>query len=314
MKLISMSAYRTQRPRVSLGLRTLAISCALVFPSAGNGQAAQANQQPNDASKPQSATLAAGQSAALTPQTGEATIYVYRIGSMLGALARPTIFVNGDEVATLQNSRYALAKVPPGTANIAAAQIIVLPDKIQVTDIKGDLVFIPGPNATFSTTASHVLSGCEGTNFVSLRSELVRLWVLGKQGPVQREDTTRCQASLREVLAAMAANFPHRLVPVKAMQTCYLHPFGTGEAYNAEEVNACYSQFSAALKLLAIDTAPAGRGPTRIAIPVEAGKAYYIRWSVSSRGGAIKPVDEKTGAKAVRKLHLSNSNPIDPTH
>jgi hypothetical protein len=37
-------------------------------------------------------------------------------------------------------------------------------------------------------------------------------------------------------------------------------------------------------------------------LSLEAGKSYYIRWSVTSSGGALRLVDEATGQKDIRKL------------
>src|SRR5208337_4788952 len=73
--------------------------------------------------------------------------------------------------------------------------------------------------------------------------------------------------------------------------------------YSREEMASCGEELSSALTLLRTTSVPAVPGPTHIAIPVEAGKAYYIRWSVTFHGGKLDLVDEETGAKHIRKLH-----------
>jgi hypothetical protein len=268
------------------------------------------------------------------PAAGEATIYIYRVGSMLGALALPTIFVNGDDLATLKNSQYTRTEVPQGTAAVAAAQtqyIIrystvaaaaahpeYLTDGVRFYDSKGVPVIIPGVSRVQRT-----LPGCEAMDFSGLWADLVHRWILGEQGgqpPLNPADTMRCQDSLRKAEAAMRAAYADPGPTGEVIQLCDLRYIGSGAnayetwtaGYDSADAHSCESDYSEALYLLTTDSVPAGPGPTRIAIPVEAGKAYYIRWSVSSRGGAIKLVDETAGAKEVRKLHLSSA--IDVTH
>jgi len=49
----------------------------------------------------------------------------------------------------------------------------------------------------------------------------------------------------------------------------------------------------------------------RARFEAEAGKAYYFKWTAGTMATMIKvtPVEEKTGAKEIRKLHLSK--PVD---
>jgi uncharacterized SAM-binding protein YcdF (DUF218 family) len=53
------------------------------------------------------------------PAPGKALVYVYRQGSMVGAGGYDRIFVNGEFLAALQNSKYAAREVPEGTVVFA---------------------------------------------------------------------------------------------------------------------------------------------------------------------------------------------------
>jgi hypothetical protein len=60
-------------------------------------------------------TPGTGQSAASPPSADKARIYVYRAGSMVGAVGYDILFVNDEHLAALHNSNYAQCDIPPGT-------------------------------------------------------------------------------------------------------------------------------------------------------------------------------------------------------
>lgn len=49
------------------------------------------------------------------PAADKARIYVYRVGSMVGAIGYDILFVNDEHLAALRNSNYAQCDVPAGT-------------------------------------------------------------------------------------------------------------------------------------------------------------------------------------------------------
>ena len=57
---------------------------------------------------------------AVIPNAGTASIYVYRQGSMVGAIGHPYVFVNDNFLAVLKTSNFVKAEMPPGPVNISA--------------------------------------------------------------------------------------------------------------------------------------------------------------------------------------------------
>lgn len=309
MILSTVGSYR--RIRCALALSMLTIPCVFGLAQAGYGQANQTDQGKNDDSRQLTPDSNAVESATPSKPTGEATVYVYRIGSMLGAINFPIVFVNGRLIDMLQNSHYVQAKVPQGMTVIAAAQGEFSNGGIWLADSRGlgNGVFIPGPNRNLPD-----LPGCEGVDFISMRADLIRLWTLGEQVIAPRGDTTRCQETLSYDGDRIAADSRKDGPSTYVIHLCNLNYVQRGNTdrmswssgYSREQMASCGEELISALTLLRTTSEPAVPGPTHIAIPVEAGKAYYIRWSVTFHGGKIELVDEATGAKHIRKLHPEN--------
>jgi hypothetical protein len=306
--LIVSRIWRTNR-RFAVGI--LAICCALALAPAMYGQTNQTDVNKNDDNKQLATDSNAAEPALPSAPTGEAKVYVYRIGSMVGALNFPMVFINGHLTGVLQNSHYVQAKVPQGMTVITAAQGEIRAGGVWLADSRGlgNGVFIPGPNRNLPT-----LPGCEGVDFISLRADLIRLWTLGEQVPMQRGDTTRCQETLRYDAARILEDLGKEGPTTEVIDLCKLQKVVVVAAkglswtgYSREETASCADELSGALTLLRTTSVPAGPGPTHIAIPVEAGKAYYARWSVTFHGGKLDLVDEETGAKHIRKLHPEKS-------
>jgi len=305
--MIQQTFDRLWRTRRAFAVGILAICCTLGPAPAGYGQANQTDQGKNDDNKQLTPNSNAVEPATPSAPTGEATVYVYRIGSMVGALNFPIVFINGYHTGVLQNSHYVQAKVPQGMTVITAAQGEFRAGGVWLADSRGlgNGVLIPGPNRNLPT-----LPGCEGVDFIRLRADLIRLWTLGEQVPMQRGDTTRCQETLRYDAARILADLGKDGPTTEVIDLCKLQKVVVVAAkglswtgYSREETASCADELSGALTLLRTTSAPVGPEPTHIAIPVEAGKAYYARWSVTFHGGKLDFVDEETGAKHIRKLH-----------
>ena len=54
------------------------------------------------------------------PAAGLATVYIYRGGQFMGALANYAVYVNGQKICKLSNERYIEYQAKPGTLNILA--------------------------------------------------------------------------------------------------------------------------------------------------------------------------------------------------
>jgi hypothetical protein len=71
-------------------------------------------------------------------------------------------------------------------------------------------------------------------------------------------------------------------------------------AYSLSDAVICQNGVSNALAMLTQSFVR-----VRIEIEVEAGKTYYVRWSVSGNYGKMELVDPANGAKEIEKLHLA---------
>jgi hypothetical protein len=255
-------------------------------------------------SKSQPASSAECRSSATSaPSIGKATIYVYRKGSMVGAIALPSIFVNGDRLAELHNSNYALARVPVGMAAVAATQI----PEGDFLDSRGNRFRLPGPKSNVST-----LPGCEGLDFV-------RMWVLGDYSAVQRVDSKRCGDSLRAARARISVDLGSPGPSEEVINLCSLGFSRAGSAgrmswtsgYDRGDVASCGRAIDGAIVMLNTTSQPVST-PTRISIDVESGKTYYIRWSVSSRGERssswMRRLEPKTSASFILRTKGEHNN------
>lgn len=54
------------------------------------------------------------------PAAGTATVYIYRGGQFMGALANYAVYVNGQKICKLSNERYIEYQAQPGTLNLLA--------------------------------------------------------------------------------------------------------------------------------------------------------------------------------------------------
>jgi len=257
---------------------------ALLSKSAGP-DAMVSNQPVNDA---------AGKAAEPPSPSGEGTIYVYRTGSIVGALNLPIIYIKGDPLGEgeLRLSHYVQARVPQGTAYVAST--IVRAGDLSLYDL--------APN----TKSLAPLSGCAGL-------DLRRIWALGLIDQVSLAQRTQCENALHEAVAEMDEDQRMKRMtvagerlcgPIKSWRTSWsgkmtsdFYIVGPRE-FSTEDLTFCESVMNAGLAVLAGTL----RAPPHIELDVEAGKTYYLRWSTTTKN-LMKVEDAATGAKDIRKLH-----------
>ena len=274
------------------------------------------------------------------PLAAKAFIYVYRQGSMLGAATHPLVFVNDVFLTVLKNSNYGEREVPPGTSIVAATGALehtehnsvyialsqYLPPALRWPKCEGDP---RKPSCTWDATVQP--SGKEGHGCAQVN------W---RQADTARsEDLELCRKELSSISAALDNWLdPNRksrefllgmLLPptigsgliVDSMtgpkgdlstwlQACGVGPFPQRSPQavdkirtdlklgdNSDDWSRCKNEVAAAYWILQLHES--------VRIEAEAGKTYYVRWSVSSSGGNLKLEDEATGAKQLKGLHLA---------
>jgi hypothetical protein len=295
----------------------VAVMCSL---STAGGQ--QAATSPNA----DTATGAAGQLPPPTAGAGRAVVYIYREGSMVGALGHPYVFVDDTFLATMKNSNFAMSEVPPGTVVVAATTA--------TTESEHDYSYLRQ-----SSPPVLLWPKCE----VNAKKNSCQ-WNASGQSPdkedhgcgkidwrhvedAHKEDLGLCSSELLNT----AASIDHWLDPnAKArqialgmlipgpignvilanginmktgnsswLQMCGPNPFPSpaSSPQVAQELRSCEGRVEAALRLVQLHVF--------LRIDVEAGKTYYVKWSVSSSGGKLALENEATGEKDIRGLHLA---------
>jgi len=216
------------------------------------------------------------------PAPDKSLVYVYREGSMVGAVGRPLIFVNGYFLAEMHNSNYAPIEVPRGAVVISSTYART--NAVNFPETKGPWASLPG---------------CAGLDWRRLamappadiglcRSGLIDL--LGKCGAYT--EVLGCQ--LRGCVWWVTTRFP-----------------ACNPTLNGFSADALYLLDLAGPLRLALDGGPQRRSQLLIAplrVQVEAGKTYYVRWSISTSGGSLRVVDSTAGAKEIRKLNLAQES------
>lgn len=99
------------------------VSLAWGIPGFG-GESGDARRNAQDSSGAKSGAAQSTQSPPAPPAApGPAVVYVYRHGRMLGAIGHPTVFVNHERLAELDNSDYARVEVPAGPVSVIASGV-----------------------------------------------------------------------------------------------------------------------------------------------------------------------------------------------
>jgi hypothetical protein len=293
--------------RSLLGLGGWALSALLAMPSAGIGQSSIGSQVPPSGSRPPLTSSAEEHSTSTTSAPGEATIVVYRVKSFVGSALVPSIFINGDFLAKLQNPNYAVIKVPAGTVTVEA------PSGKEAPWLRSDGNLVP---FQYGVREDPSLQACAGVSFSRMRDDLYRKWLRGDHSPVKQEDIAVCKESLRQAVAMTSAdawNLKIKAPSQAVIDLCGLKPspamsYGYGSnqvsqtaGYDRAEVNRCWDGLRADLVLLN-STSVEGGPPTQVTVSAEAGKTYYVRWSFSPPKVVLKLVDEATGERDSRNL------------
>ena|SRR5208283_5720476 len=278
-------------------------------------------------------------SASPAPPDVKASIYVYRERHMVGAIGHPLIFVNGNFLAVMKNANYAKAEVPQGTAVVFAtvasqdtqsnrayrSSYSSFPPTLQWPKCVGD------PKKPSCTWDAAVQSpepkeehGCAKVDWRHLEE-------------ARPEDVKLCKTELFGTSAALNHWFDPNgqsrdlllgmVIPgqfgVESMMAAAAIPSGDFSTWlqmcgptslpkpispeadkirsdarrgdNLDDWSRCKNAVDAATLILQV------RKPLQI--ETEAGKSYYVKWSVTGGGGKMELVDEAKGAKEIHKLH-----------
>jgi hypothetical protein len=273
------------------------------------------------------------------PASAKATIYVYRNGKGHGAAGLALIFVNGNFLAVLHHSNFAEREVPQGAAVVGA----ILREIGQADSVYSGLsqYFPPTlrwpkcggaprkPSCTWDASVQAPTNedhGCARVDWQRLDE-------------ARPEDVRICRAELSATSAALdnwldpnrKANelFLGMLLPTALggglladsmsgpkgdlrawLQMCGSDPFPARSSQqvdkirsdlkrgdNSDDWSRCKNEAAAADLALQLKE--------RVRVEAEAGKTYYVKWSLTASGGKMELVDEAKGAKEVRGLRLA---------
>ena len=211
------------------------------------------------------------------PAAPQALIFVYRQGHMGGAWQHALVFINREVVAELHNSNYTQHSVPPGTVTVSAS---------------------------FAYLGSIKKRGGSGSELPQSVPECVGLDVL-RLGDANMVDIQRCGRALEDAgvrLAEILAHGPEIRDPEPLRTLCHIAPsYGTRHGasiylFDQRAVEQCRNDMLTAFTALY-------RIVAGVVIKAEAGRTYYVKWSVSGFVGKLQVVDAATGAKEMKKLH-----------
>ncbi len=269
-------------------------------------------QQPAVAQDKSGTSGATEQSTASPSPAGKAVVYVYRQAHIVGAAGHPLIFVNGNFLAVLKNSNVAQAEVPQGTAVFSATVAELqtksnrayrsnFPPALQWPKCVGDPKKL---NCTWDVAVQSPEPkedhGCAKLDWRSL----------DKARP---EDVATCEHELlmagyaldqqlgnqwtKDIVFTQSKNHPVAIIdspngPVGRDLRSWLQMCGS--SYSGDWPR-CSDAVQAAYAIIHLKE--------RLQVEVEAGKSYYVKWSVTSRGGKMQLMDEAKGAKEMHKLH-----------
>jgi hypothetical protein len=292
----------------TFAVRILVICCVLRLAPIGYGQSTQAGQQPESGIKPAPTSTAAVQPAAIFSPTGEATIYVYRLGGGwkgsplavgMPAPFRDWIFLNGS-IHLMSPDSYIQAKVPPGKTTIAAAFSWGGGSaEMRLWTRGGD-----GDNRTIPRRGLwSLLPGCSGL-------DLLQIWISGYMSGPEEANIPICDTQLRKALSWISTTGAGP--SDETIQLCHLTPVSSGvplksvnsvptwtTVYSREQAISCQNEMNNAL-VFVTGTTPE---PGRITIDAEAGKTYHIYFPERKGHYKIIQVDEAIWAKESHKLH-----------
>jgi hypothetical protein len=245
---------------------------------------------------------------------------------MVGAVGHPYIFINDKFLAVMKNSNFAKSEVPPGTVVVAAT--------VAMTESERDYSYLRQ-----SLPPVLLWPKCEGDD-----KKTTCGWDATSQSPekedhgcgkvdwrhvedARKEDLLMCRRELFNTAASIdhwlhphakaAAIALGMLIPGSTgnvilanginmktgntswLQMCSPNPFPqpSSSPEAARDLENCEGRVEAAFKLVQVHVF--------LRIEAEAGKTYYVKWSVSSSGGKLTLENEATGEKEARKLHVA---------
>jgi hypothetical protein len=213
------------------------------------------------------------------PSPGNALLYIYRQGGMVGALGHPVLFVNDYLLAQLYTSNYAAMQVPQGSAAITATFAF-----------QGKLV-LPSPIGSWAT-----LPGCVGLDWRRLAAAPPADITLCRDGLSALY--TKCSPIVTFSGCALPGCVLTKTVHVPA---CFSDLSGSNDAPFLLDIA---QQLPGALAN-GLPRPPTVNLRTQLRIEVESGKTYYVRWSVTTSGGKMILVDGPAAEKEIRKLNLA---------
>jgi hypothetical protein len=323
-----------------LPITSVLVCCVLSFVASTSMAATPATQEakqpistPADttATPPKSAaaTLAPEDSKAVSaPLAAPAVIYVYRQRHISAAGEHPLIIVNFDALAQLHNSNYARRTVPPGLVIVGASPLYIG---------EGDGVTVPGTPLGARPVISP-LPGFGLPQFLrpgppqSFREcaglDALRL---GEAKQLQLVDVARCIAALEGAEGVVArilsqGDFSGKNAD-ELKRLCDIDPsYGSragdaGNPFDRQQVEHCSGEMRR--ELLALSPLVSSHGVYKgdgesstltldqvrtaiyagVAIRAEAGKTYYVRYSISLSSIRLELMDEATGAKEMKGMH-----------
>jgi cytohesin len=221
------------------------------------------------------------------PPAGKALVYVYRHRKI--STTHPLIFVNDYLLAEMHNSNYAAIYVPQGAMVVAAT----IPTEKYFT--------VPSPTGEWAS-----LPGCRDLDWRRLAGGRPRdiqvctheLWVLVREcASYTTESGCRGPGCL--------------LITTRHVPACYNKLFG----FSPDTFELLDLALGLRPILKGAPLAPAPRNPyqqldasefdTALRMEVEAGKTYYIRYSLARAEGKFEVAGESTGAKEINGLHFA---------
>jgi hypothetical protein len=291
------------------------IFCGLAFLSGASGSGTKKPQKPRNV----------GCVAGLTPTAGKAIVYVYRKREREDGIA-PLIFANGDFVAKMGDPTCVQVEVPQGAVEFTTTGShfsglgFPLPGRLFLG--QSDCSGLDWSHLTEAKRED--VARCEADFPIALRGAPVVPVTGWLYRGVNGEQMNRRADGYLEMYDP-TFNVPAALREVPRSGLCgvwsedYLRYKGFDQTDCRVMIDAAQSliDFASSGKFIWEDTyySPAAvltrfrdhtrfedLGGFRLKMVLEAGKAYYVRWSFTFSGGKMTVVDEATGTNEMKDL------------
>jgi hypothetical protein len=203
---------------------------------------------------------------------------------MLGVVGHPVIFINDYLLAQMHAANYTSVQIPQGPVVITA------------TFAYDGQLSIPSPAVPATAGSWAALPGCVGLDWRRLAA-------------ASPSDITLCQKGLAGLYSECAPTVSYSgcalpgcvLIKTTRVPACYSSLNGSADApfllsIAAQERDALAN---------GLPHPHSGNLHLQLRIEAEAGKTYYVKWSVSTSGGKMELVDTANGEKEIRGLKLA---------